>query len=113
MGNIHIQNKISPNIGTLLNGVLIPKLLNSPFVSWFLINLDFLLPHITHFDNTIVLPLLVFETLVFMFSVSFLHFKQYDLIFILTCICYFDVLLIISLHLINSLIPIFCLLQSN
>ena len=28
-----IQNKISPNIGTLLNGVLIPKLLNSPFAS--------------------------------------------------------------------------------
>ena len=27
------QNKISPNIGTLLNGVLRPKLLNSPFAS--------------------------------------------------------------------------------
>ena len=26
-----IQNKISPNIGTLLNGVLTAKLLNSPF----------------------------------------------------------------------------------
>ena len=28
-----IQNKISPNICTLLNGVLTPKLLNSPFAS--------------------------------------------------------------------------------
>ena len=28
-----LQNKISPNNGTLLNGVLIPKLLNSPFAS--------------------------------------------------------------------------------
>ena len=65
---------MSPNIGTLLNGVLIPKLLNSPFASWFLINLDFLLPHIAHFYNTIVLLLLVFETFGFMFSVSFLHF---------------------------------------
>ena len=27
------QNKISPNTGTLLNGVLRPKLLNSPFAS--------------------------------------------------------------------------------
>ena len=35
------QNKISPNTGTLLNGVLRPKLLNSPFASRFLINLEF------------------------------------------------------------------------
>ena len=74
---MHIQSKISLNIGTLLNGVLIPKLLNNPFGSWFLINLDFLLPHIAHFDN-IALPLLVLETLEFMFSVFFIHFKQYD-----------------------------------
>ena len=69
---------MSPNIGTLLNGVLIPKLLNNPFTSWFLINFDFLLSHIAHFDN--ILPLAVFETLGFMFSVFFLHFKQYDFI---------------------------------
>ena len=68
------QNKVSPNKSALINGVLIPKLLNNPFASWFLINIDFLLPHITHFDNIIVLLLLVFETLGFMFSVSFLHF---------------------------------------
>ena len=71
------QNKISPNTGTLLNGVLLPKLLNSLFASWFLINLDFLLSHIAHFHNIIDLPLLVLEIFGSMFSVSFLHFKQY------------------------------------
>ena len=65
------QNKILPNKDTLLNSVLTRKLLNNPFSSGFLINLDFLLPHIAHFDNIIVLPLLVFETLKSMFSVSF------------------------------------------
>ena len=30
---MHIENKIPPNIGTLLNGVLTTKLLNSPFAS--------------------------------------------------------------------------------
>ena len=28
---------MSPNIGNLLNGVLIPNLLNNPFASWFLV----------------------------------------------------------------------------
>ena len=54
----YIQNKISPNTGTLLNGVLLPNLLNNPFPTWFLTNLDFLLLHIAHFDNIIPLPLL-------------------------------------------------------
>ena len=63
-----------PNIGTLLKGVLRSKLLNSPFASSFLINLDFSLPHIAHFDNIIALPLLVIDTFGFMFLVSFLHF---------------------------------------
>ena len=27
-----IQNKISPNIGVLLNGILTPKLINSPLL---------------------------------------------------------------------------------
>ena len=50
-------------MGILLKGVLIPKLLNNPVSFYFfLINLDFLLPHIAQFDNTIVLPLLVAET---------------------------------------------------
>ena len=70
------QNKISLNIGTILNGVLRPKLPNSLFASWFLINLDFLLPHITYVDNIVALPLLVLKTFGFMFSVSFLHFEQ-------------------------------------
>ena len=104
---ICIQTKIWPNIGTLLNGVLTPKLLNRPFDSWSLINIDFVLPHIAHFDNIVVLLLPVFKTLGFMFSISFLHFKQYDLIFILTCIYCFKLLLTISLRLITSLIPIF------
>ena len=66
-----IQNEIFPNIVTLLNGVLTPKLLNSPSASWLLINLDFLLPYIAHFDSIVFLQLLVFKTLGFMFSVSF------------------------------------------
>ena len=57
-----IQSKTSPNIGILFKGVLIPKLLNNPFASCFLINFYFLLPHMAHFDNIIVLPLLVAET---------------------------------------------------
>ena len=63
------------NKGILLNGVLIPKLLNNLFASCFLVNFDFLLLHIAQFDNIIVLSLLVFETFVFIFSVFFFHFK--------------------------------------
>ena len=43
-------------------------------------NLDFLLSHIAHFDDTIVLPLLDFKILEFMFSVTFLQFKQHDFV---------------------------------
>ena len=67
-----IQNKISPNNGILFNGVLRPKLLNIPLASWFLTNLDFLLPQITHFGN-IVLPLLIFETLGFILTLLRWH----------------------------------------
>ena len=35
------QNKISPNSGILLKGVLRPRLLNNHFASCFLINFDF------------------------------------------------------------------------
>ena len=38
------------NNGTLLKGVLIPKLLNNPFACCSLIKLDFLLTHIVQFD---------------------------------------------------------------
>ena len=47
---------MSPNNGILLNGVLRRRLINNPFASCSFINLDFLLPHTTHFDNYIVLP---------------------------------------------------------
>ena len=58
-----------------------PKLLNNPFTCCSLMNFDFLLLHIAHFDKIIVLSLLVFETFGSMLSVFFLHFKQYDSIF--------------------------------
>ena len=78
------SKKISHNIGTLVNDVLIPNLLDNPFASWFLINLDILLPHIAYFDGITTLPLLVLKTSGSMFSVSFLHFKQYDFILYLS-----------------------------
>ena len=56
------QNKTSPDTGISVTGVLIPRLLNNAFASCFLINFAFLEPHIAHFDNVIVLPLLVAET---------------------------------------------------
>ena len=58
-----------------------PKLLNSPFACCLLINLDFLLLHILHFDNILTFPLLVLEIRGSTFSVYFLHFKQYDTVF--------------------------------
>ena len=70
------SNKISPNNGILLNGVLRPNPLNIPLDSCVLINFDFLVPHIPHFGNNIALPLLVFETLGFMFSVFFYTLKN-------------------------------------
>ena len=63
-----------------------------------LLLLDFLLPHIPHFDNIVFLRLFIFETLGFIFSVSFLHFEQDDFIFINVfrhVIYYFEFLLII------------------
>ena len=58
---LHLK-KIKPNTGILLKGLLIPTPLNIPLASCFLINFDFFLPHIAHFDNIIVLPLLTFKT---------------------------------------------------
>ena len=55
----------------MLNGVLIPNLLNNRFASSCLINLDFLLPHITQFDSIIALPLLVLEIFGSMFQYFF------------------------------------------
>ena len=74
------QNKTSPNNGILLNVNLISRLLSNPFASCFLMNFDFLEPHIAHFDNIIFLPLLVTRTFGSILSVFvfffFLHFKQ-------------------------------------
>ena len=69
------QNKISLNTGILLNGValksfLIFRLLNNPFVSSFLVDLDFLVLHTIYFYN-IVPPFIGFETnrlMLFVFS---------------------------------------------
>ena len=92
---------------TLLNCVLIPKLRNNPFASLFLINLDFLLPHIALFDNIIVLPLLVFETLLIYVFCIFSTLQTIRFHFIRVCIYYLKLLSIILLRLITSLIPIF------
>ena len=70
------SNKRSPNNGILLNGVLIPKLLNNPSASCSFINLDFLLPQIAHFDDSINLPFLVFIVFASLFYVFFPHFQQ-------------------------------------
>ena len=58
---------------SLFNDVLGHKLLNIPLASYFLINLDFLLPHIARFAKIIVLTLLVFEALAFILYAFFLH----------------------------------------
>ena len=63
---------MSPNIGILFNGVLLPKLLNNPFACCSLI------PHMAHSDKIMILLLVVFETFGFILSVFFLHFQQYD-----------------------------------
>ena len=60
----------------ILNGVLIPKLLNKPFASYSFTNLDFLIPQSAHFDCIINLPFFVLKIFEFKFSVFFLHFTQ-------------------------------------
>ena len=91
--NVNTLLKISPNIGILLKQVLIPNLLNNSLASSFFINLDFLLLHTAHFDNCIILQLLVFETFAFILSASILNFKQYD-----------DIVVYIYILLINHLV---------
>ena len=61
---------MSPNNGILLNGVLRPKILNIPLASCSFINSDFLLPHTTHFYDSIVLSFLVFNTFAFFFTLQ-------------------------------------------
>ena len=62
---------MSPNNGILLNGVLRSNGLNTPFASCSFINFGFLLPHTAHFDDNIVVPVLVFNTFGSTFSVLF------------------------------------------
>ena len=53
---MHFWHKFISNLfctGTLVNGVLIPNLLNNSLASCLLINIDLLLQHIAHFDNII------------------------------------------------------------
>ena len=56
-----LKNKMSPNNGTLPNGVLRPKPLNKPFAFWSFTNLAFLIPHTEHFDCIINLFCFVFS----------------------------------------------------
>ena len=76
----------------LFNSVLRPKLLINPFASCFLINLDFLVPRIAHFDDSTALPFFVFKTLGFMFYVFFYTLNNKITLFY-TCLFY---LIIIS-----------------
>ena len=68
-------NKVFNN-GILLNGALIPKLLNNPFAFSSFINFDFLRPHTAHFHDNRNLPFLVFIIFASIFFVFFLHCKQ-------------------------------------
>ena len=46
---LYNQNKISTENGILFSDVLSSKLLNNPFVSCSFINLDFVIPQLSHF----------------------------------------------------------------
>ena len=70
------KNKISLNTGILLKSFLILRLLNNPFASSFLMNLDFLVSHATHFDDIVILPFIACKTnglMLFVFSPHFRH----------------------------------------
>ena len=60
----------------VLNGVLIPKLLNKTFASYSFTNLDFLILQAGHFDCIINLPFFILKIFEFKFSVLFLHLTQ-------------------------------------
>ena len=100
---LHSINILLPKHGILLNGVLIPNLLNKSLASFYLINIDFFLLHTAHFDKRIDLPLLVFETHGFKFSLSFCTLNN---IIALFYTWNFKLLLILSFCFIISSIPI-------
>ena len=55
----------------VLNGVLIPKLLNKPFASYSFTNLDFLILQAEHFDCIINLPFFILKFLSLSFQYYF------------------------------------------
>ena len=80
---LYTQNKTFIK-GILLNGVLIPKLLNNPFVSCSFTNLDFLIPQSTHFDciiNLLFFVLKIFESKFSFFFLTLSAISQYVLFY--------------------------------
>ena len=70
-------------MGILLKAFFIPKVLNNLLASCCLINFDFSLSHTPHFDESIILPISVFTIFEFLLSVFLLHFKQYDIVYLI------------------------------
>ena len=62
---------MSPKNGTLPNGILRPKLLNTPYASCFFIHLVVLTLLTAHFDDNNVILFLVSNSFEFTFSVFF------------------------------------------
>ena len=67
---------MSPNNGTLLNGVLRTKLFNKPSALCSFMNINFLIPHTEHFDciiNLLFFVLKIFGSkfLVFFYTLAF------------------------------------------
>ena len=68
---------MSPNNGILSNCVFRLKLLNNPFASCFLVDVDcFYCVYFVHFDSNSGLPFLAFKTFGLIMCVCFLQFKQ-------------------------------------
>ena len=75
---LYLQNEIGATKGIWLKSdfkllsyflsYYIPKLLDNPLVSCFLMNLDFLLSHTAHFHKSICFHLFLFATLGFLLS---------------------------------------------
>ena len=75
---MHCINLFNTIKTILLKIVFIPKLINSPVASCYIINIDFLLSHTAHFDKSFIIPFLVLATFELLLSVFFQHFKQHD-----------------------------------
>ena len=77
---------MSPNNEILLNGFLKSKLLSIFFASSFFINLDPWLLHAAHFDDRIVLLVLVYNTFESTSFVVFCTLNKMSTCFIMTCV---------------------------